>query len=49
MLQLLRDLRKECVIAFVGGSDLRKISEQLTEHGENGPLTKLVDHCTTLN
>lgn len=29
MIQLLQDLRKECVIAFVGGSDLAKIEEQL--------------------
>ncbi|KAJ9108334.1 Phosphomannomutase 1 [Naganishia adeliensis] len=35
MLQLLRDLRKECAIAFVGGSDLNKISEQLALHGQN--------------
>ncbi|KAJ9125618.1 Phosphomannomutase 1 [Naganishia vaughanmartiniae] len=35
MLQLLRDLRKECVIAFVGGSDLVKIAEQLAVDGQN--------------
>lgn len=34
MVQLLKDLRKECVTAFVGGSDLVKISEQLDSAGE---------------
>lgn len=29
MLALLADLRKECAIGFVGGSDLGKIREQL--------------------
>jgi phosphomannomutase len=33
MIQLLQDLRKECVIAFVGGSDLVKIQEQLAVPG----------------
>jgi phosphomannomutase len=33
MIQLLQDLRKECVIAFVGGSDLAKIQEQLAVPG----------------
>jgi len=33
MIQLLQDLRKECVIAFVGGSDLVKIEEQLAATG----------------
>lgn len=33
MIQLLQDLRKECVIAFVGGSDLVKIEEQLAPPG----------------
>lgn len=36
MTQMLRDLRKECVIAFVGGSDLVKIEEQLAVPGEKG-------------
>ncbi|GHJ85240.1 hypothetical protein NliqN6_1642 [Naganishia liquefaciens] len=35
MLQMLKDLRKECAIAFVGGSDLNKIAEQLAIHGQN--------------
>ena len=33
---MLKDLRKECAIAFVGGSDLNKIAEQLAIHGQNG-------------
>jgi phosphomannomutase len=33
MIQLLQELRKECVIAFVGGSDLVKIEEQLSVPG----------------
>lgn len=36
MIQLLRELRKKLVIGFVGGSDLRKISEQLSVDGSNG-------------
>jgi phosphomannomutase len=36
MIDLLRDLRKRVVIGFVGGSDLGKISEQLSVHGFNG-------------
>lgn len=33
VIQLLRDLRKKVVIGFVGGSDLVKITEQLSVHG----------------
>lgn len=29
MIALLRDLKKKVVIGFVGGSDMKKISEQL--------------------
>ena len=36
MHQLLKELRKKVVIGFVGGSDLVKISEQLTFAGSNG-------------
>ncbi|KAI9464604.1 eukaryotic phosphomannomutase [Lactarius psammicola] len=35
MLQLLKELRKKIVIGFVGGSDLVKISEQLSVSGNN--------------
>ncbi len=36
MIRVLRELRKKFVIGFVGGSDLVKISEQLSVHGSNG-------------
>ena len=36
MHQLLKDLREKVVIGFVGGSDLVKISEQLSFSGSNG-------------
>jgi len=36
MLEILKELRKEVVIGFVGGSDLVKISEQLNINGSNG-------------
>lgn len=36
MAEALRDLRKKVVIGFVGGSDLVKISEQLSVNGSNG-------------
>ncbi|KAG6891276.1 Phosphomannomutase 1 [Termitomyces sp. Mi166 len=35
MAEALRDLRKKAVIGFVGGSDLAKISEQLSVNGRN--------------
>ncbi|THU91510.1 eukaryotic phosphomannomutase [Dendrothele bispora CBS 962.96] len=35
MLQVLKDLRKKVVVGFVGGSDLVKISEQLSVNGSN--------------
>jgi len=35
MLELLKELRKKVVIGFVGGSDLVKITEQLTVMGNN--------------
>ncbi|KAF5355320.1 hypothetical protein D9758_006034 [Tetrapyrgos nigripes] len=35
MIEALRDLRKKYVIGFIGGSDLVKISEQLSVHGSN--------------
>ena len=36
MLELLKELRKKVVIGFVGGSDLVKITEQLSVSGHNG-------------
>lgn len=36
MLDLLKELRKKVVIGFVGGSDLPKISEQLSPDGKPG-------------
>jgi phosphomannomutase len=39
MIDLLRALRKKVVIGFVGGSDLVKITEQLTVAGSNGKHT----------
>jgi phosphomannomutase len=36
MIQVLRGLRKKAVTGFVGGSDLAKISEQLSVAGSNG-------------
>jgi hypothetical protein len=36
MVQLLRELRQKAVIGFIGGSDLAKISEQLSVVGGNG-------------
>jgi len=36
MIELLKQLRKKAVIGFVGGSDLAKISEQLSVNGELG-------------
>jgi hypothetical protein len=36
MFDLLRALRKKVVIGFIGGSDLKKISEQLSLDGNNG-------------
>jgi Eukaryotic phosphomannomutase len=35
MLELLKELRKKLAIGFVGGSDLAKITEQLTVNGNN--------------
>jgi phosphomannomutase len=49
MLQLLRDLRKECVIAFVGGSDLVKIAEQLAVDGQNGMFADVLDVLCEIN
>jgi phosphomannomutase len=36
MLELLKELRKKVVIGFVGGSDLVKITDQLSVTGNNG-------------
>lgn len=36
MIQALRSLRQRVSIGFVGGSDLAKISEQLSVAGSNG-------------
>ncbi|KAF5373252.1 hypothetical protein D9615_007450 [Tricholomella constricta] len=35
MIEALRDLRKKAIVGFVGGSDLVKISEQLSVQGSN--------------
>jgi phosphomannomutase len=40
MLQLLKELRKKVAIGFVGGSDIKKILEQL------GPNGKQIAACT---
>jgi hypothetical protein len=39
MIQVLHTLRKKAVIGFVGGSDLVKITEQLSVAGSNGMCT----------
>lgn len=36
MLETLKKLREKCAVAFVGGSDLKKIAEQLSPNGGNG-------------
>lgn len=36
MLQVLSEVRKKVVIGFVGGSDLKKIEEQLSVLGHKG-------------
>lgn len=36
MIETLKKLREKCAIAFVGGSDLKKISEQLRPDGGDG-------------
>jgi len=36
ILDLLKELRKKVVIGFIGGSDLVKITEQLSVAGNNG-------------
>ena len=39
MLELLRQLRKKVVTGVVGGSDLVKITEQLSIGGANGSVS----------
>ena len=36
MVDTLKAVRAKAVIGFVGGSDLKKIEEQLNLHGQNG-------------
>lgn len=51
MLATLRKLRDVCAIAFVGGSDLGKIEEQLRGDGTEGeypPRETLIQSSTTL-
>lgn len=36
MIETLKKLKEQCTIAFVGGSDLVKISEQISVHGIDG-------------
>jgi uncharacterized protein GlcG (DUF336 family) len=43
MISTLAKLRKECVIAFVGGSDLVKIEEQLISGGVAGESSQSED------
>lgn len=38
IIEFLRKLREQVVVGFVGGSDLVKISEQLSVNGINGAL-----------
>ncbi|KAM0745798.1 putative phosphomannomutase [Meredithblackwellia eburnea MCA 4105] len=47
MLALLKELRKKCVIGFLGGSDFKKIEEQLAPNGED--VTKEFDFCFAEN
>jgi phosphomannomutase len=42
MIEVLRALRKKVVIGFVGGSDLAKISEQLSVNGSNGEFYTVI-------
>ena len=44
MIELLKELRKKVVIGCVGGSDFKKISEQLSVGGKNSEF-KLIIHC----
>lgn len=41
----LRALRQKCVVGFVGGSDLVKITEQLQVGNNNGALSRHYDLC----
>jgi phosphomannomutase len=43
MIRVLRELRKKVVVGFVGGSDLVKISEQLSVAGSNGSVAPYHD------
>jgi hypothetical protein len=47
MLELLKELKKKVVIGFIGGSDLVKITEQLTVMGNNGECEIPVPHRVT--
>jgi hypothetical protein len=42
MLELLKELKKKVAIGFVGGSDLVKITDQLTVTGNNGECELLI-------
>ena len=44
MMALLRQLRKKVVIGVVGGSDFKKISEQLSLEGANGTLCGIQEY-----
>ena len=48
MLQVLAALRKKVAIGFVGGSDLRKITEQLAPSGGTGTSTCIYAGFTVL-
>ena len=45
MIELLRELRKQVAIGFVGGSDLNKIQEQLGVTGNNGKQAHFVSQA----
>jgi hypothetical protein len=44
MLDILAQLRKKYIIGFVGGSDFRKIAEQLAPDGHDGTSPELKSH-----
>lgn len=48
MLLLLKELRERVVTGFVGGSDLIKITEQLSLTGKPGMLSLLLSDMSTL-
>lgn len=49
MIELLKELRKKVVIGFVGGSDFKKISEQLSVGGRNSKYRLFRTFCIDFN